>query len=345
MRVKTNDDRELNLWEAAQIPFISLLGDIPAYFFGRHVARTAWHSLLYFFPDHLAIRKRLPQGKSIMGAIPPIPFDLADPKEIDFRQKRSGRLIFLKNGNDPDRLVQMWRDTMPAPTFLFLAELASELAAVIASDRGTDVDSMVTEAFAAKGWDVEACLSLRLLFIAQLDDYQRRLKSTMLARALLDFPVDIQGFNWDHVDFSGARARHLPGGDYVATGGQIRQALGIIDMSPNTRLAPHDRPLRAMGLHTFFLTNRQTYFCERFGDWRQFSFDFTEASIREAVSSVIANPDRYVELGRATAQQFNASSSPEQFGQCLADTASHVRTANMRRPEGFQEYFEWPPSI
>jgi hypothetical protein len=34
---------------------------------------------------------------------------------------------------------------------------------------------------------------------------------------------------------------------------QIGNSLGVIDMSPNTRLAPHDRSLRAMGIGEVFL--------------------------------------------------------------------------------------------
>jgi hypothetical protein len=183
-----------------------------------------------------------------------------------------------------------------------------------------------------------------LLFVAQLDDYLRRIKSTMLGRVLADFPVDIQGYNWEHVDLSRARARYRPGGDYLESGSQIRNALGVIDMSPNTRLAPHDRPLRAMGLHTLFITNRQTWFDDRFSNAAEFSFDFTEDGIRAKVADVLAHPGRYVELGRAVAAQFNAGCSPDDFGQFMVDTASHIRAGSGQKPLSFQEYFVFPPT-
>src|SRR6185503_18973238 len=115
-------------------------------------------------------------------------------------------------------------------------------------------------------------------------DYLRRIKSTMIGRVLSEFPVDIQGFNWEHLGLSRSRARYRPGGDYLESGLQIRAALGVIDMSPNTRLAPHDRSLRAMGLHTLSLSNRQTWFEEQFANWKTFSFDFSEDSIRAKVA-------------------------------------------------------------
>src|SRR5689334_24394341 len=34
---KSTDGRDVNLWEALRVPFISLKGDSPAYFFDRHV--------------------------------------------------------------------------------------------------------------------------------------------------------------------------------------------------------------------------------------------------------------------------------------------------------------------
>src|SRR5690606_16485239 len=129
-------------------------------------------------------------------------FDLTEKCDIDFRQKESGKLLFLKNGNDPEKLVLMWRDGMPAPTFLALSDLASDLASDLSSERGCDIDATVCAYLRERGWDVEEFTTLRLFFIAQLDDYLRRMKSTLVADVLADYPVEIHGFNWEHMDFS-----------------------------------------------------------------------------------------------------------------------------------------------
>ena len=84
-------------------------------------------------------------------------------------------------------------------------------------------------------------------FAAQLDDYLRRIKSEMIATAILDFPVIVQGDLWGHVDFAGRSARLVPGEDFVASRRVFADELGVIDMSPNMDTEPHDRVQRAAG--------------------------------------------------------------------------------------------------
>jgi len=172
------DGTQVNFWEATRVPYLSLIGDAPAYFFDRHVQANSWQANLYFFPEHLELLRRLGGCSSaIYGVIPPIPFDHADNSEIDVKKKQSGRLLFLKNGNDPEKLVSMWRSSMPPASFLQLANMASELAAAIGRDGAEDIDKFVTEGFEAGGWDVQRSITLRLYFVAQLDDYLRRVSS------------------------------------------------------------------------------------------------------------------------------------------------------------------------
>src|SRR5690348_16667301 len=88
MRATTTDGKDLNLWEAMRVPFISLKGDSPAYFFDRHVMPSPWHACLYYFPEHLDLRKRLPLTPALYGLVPPMPFDMAGKQEIDRSEER-----------------------------------------------------------------------------------------------------------------------------------------------------------------------------------------------------------------------------------------------------------------
>jgi|KBSSwiStaDraftv2_1062776.scaffolds.fasta_scaffold00752_8 hypothetical protein len=343
-RGTTPDGKESNLWQGLRIPYISLNGDSPAYYFDRHVMPSAWHACLYYYPDHYQLRRRYPKVPATLGVIPPIPFDLTSKSDIDFRRKEQGKLLFLKNGNDPEKLVRSWRDAMPEATFVMLADLASELAGNIASDLECDIDGHVTARFEEKGWDIGEFTNLRLFFVAQLDDYLRRIKSTMIGEVLADFPVEIHGFNWEHVDFSGKRATFVPGGDYLRSKDEMKGSLGIVDMSPNTHLAPHDRPMRAFGLYTLCLTNVQSYFTESFPDAATFTFRLDRDNLREKVADVLAHPKRYVELGIDVADKFRERHRPEDFGQYLLDTASHIRLGCGPRHPGLPNFFVWPPA-
>jgi hypothetical protein len=340
----TSEGREVNLWQGMRIPYLSLNGDTPAYYFDRHGTPTPWHACLYFYPEHLEFRKRLPMTPGLYGIVPTVPFDSVDKREVDFRKKESGKLLFLKNGNDPEKLVRSWRDAMPAATFLALADLAGALAGGINGTIGDDIDALVTSYFLDHGWDLGEFLNLRLFFVAQLDDYLRRVKSAMVADTIADFPVEIHGLNWEHVNFSGRRATYVPGGDYTQSRTRILESLGVIDMSPNTQRAPHDRPMRAFGLYTFCLTNQQRYFTENFSNAGKFCYRFDKDDLQARIADALTHPKRHVELGVDVAEQFLRGRRPEMLAQFLLETAGHIRLASGPRPGGLQDYFGWPPS-
>ena len=340
----TSEGKDVNLWEGIGVPYISLKGDSPAYFFDRHVMSSPWHACLYFFPEHLELRKRFPLTPALYGLVPPMPFDMTDKRDIDFRKKETGKLLFLKNGNDAAKLVQIWREAIPVPTFVILTELAGELVSGINGEIGYDIDAFVMAYFLDKGWDISEFVNLRLFFVAQLDDYLRRIKSTMVAEVLADFPVEIHGFNWEHFDFSRRRATYVPGGDYTQSREKIMDSLGLVDMSPNTQRAPHDRAMRAFGLWTLCLTNKQRFFTEQFGNSDEFTYNFDKESLRGKVADVLAHPKRYVELGLAVAEEFRRDRRPEDFAQFMLDTASHVRLAHGPRSADLQDFFVWPPA-
>lgn len=340
-----HDGRKKSLWEAARIPFLSLIGDIPAYYFERHCPSTAWHALLYFFPDHLAVRKRFPDTPGIRATVPPIPFDYHQKEDLDFRAKEKGRLLFLKNGNDPEKLVTQWREALAPTTFLMLVDLASSLASAIATDPSPDLDQHVTKVFHSRGIDVSQVPRLRLLFIAQVDDYLRRIKSTMMGRVLADFPIDIVGDNWEHVNVSGKRARYSSGLEYTRTGHAIRESLGVIDMSPNTELAPHDRAMRAFGNFTLCLTNEQRFFREGFADPDGFLFRFDEDHLRSRVEALLSNPKRTVEMGVHASSTFRSTRRPGDFAEFAVAIAEATRAACQAPSGQLPPYFVYPTTL
>ncbi|HEV2172371.1 MAG TPA: hypothetical protein VGR71_02335 [Nitrospira sp.] len=225
-----------------------------------------------------------------------------------------------------------------------LTDLASDLAGQMHNDKGCNIDAVVCAYFRDKGFDVEPLTNLRILFVAQLDDYLRRVKSTSMAEILRNFPVEIHGYNWEHVDFSGKRARYVYGADYTDSRQLIKESLGILDMSPNTTLMPHDRPLRAFGLYTLCLTNEQEFFKRHFEQYRSFTFQFDKESLENKIAEVLAHPEQFVELGVDVADSFRKQFDSAAFGRTMVELASCLRLAAGPRPPGMQDFFAWPPA-
>jgi hypothetical protein len=338
----TSDGKEVNFWQTQGIPFISLYGDSPAYFFDRHVLPGRSFAALYGFPEHYALRKRLPRITGLLGTIPVFVVDPLPRADVDFHAKEAGKILFLKNGNDPNRLLRTWSASLSETMYDMLANLACQLAADLNSASCNDIDKLVTDFFLAKGYDIDALLNVRMFFIAQLDDYCRRLKSTLIAEALLDLPVEVHGYNWEHVNFGAKRAKLIPLADFTTSRMLIKNSLAVIDMSPNTSLVPHERVRRAFGAYTLCLTNEQQYFRDTFTNSDAFTFSFDKESIQHSVAGVIRHPKRYVELGMTVADKFRTNEDVNAAARFLLEVASVVRLENAARLPGLQEYFGWP---
>ena len=257
--------------------------------------------------------------------------------------RKHNPFIAVNCGAIPEQLMESWRRSLPESAFLAVTDLASSLVAGIETNLANDIDQFALQYLQDRFLDAEALIKLRLYFTAQLDDYMRRIKSTMVVESLLDFPIEVHGVKWEHVDFRGKRAKLVPGGNYEDSKQLINRALALLDISPNTGLGPHDRPLRAMGGYTLFLTNEQQWFAERFQHSEDFMFRFNKEDIQEKVANVIANPKRHVELGVEIADTFMKSQPPDAFGRHLLDIASYIRLESSPRFPSLQEYFVWPP--
>ena len=223
--------------------------------------------------------------------------------------------------------------------------MADVLVANMATDPHVDIDGLVTGYFKLKNLDIDSSLQLRLLFVAQLDDYLRRTKCTFIGNVLRQFPVEIHGDNWDYLDFSGSPCKVVPGCDYKTSDGVIANSLGIIDMSPNTGGGFHDRPMRAFGRHTLCLTNEQQCFTDAFGADCGITFALDHDAISAKIADVLAYPKEYVEVGIEIARIFDAQNPAEAVVRQFVETAETLRVANSKHIRGLQDFFVWPPAI
>ena len=333
----------LNLWAAGGIPLVQIFGDCPAYFPRAHQQDYSNWVNVYGHPEHHDFFRKWLHPRGITLVSPSALLDALPEADIDFSAKLTGKIIFPKNGNDPGALIDYWRSSLPPYITRALEAVAESISSPDEIKRSPQIDEVLNLRFADIGIDITGHRPLFFFLIAQLDDYLRRIKSTMMARALLDLPIEVRGSSWGHVNFSGRRARLVPNSAYAQTRELIRDSLAVLDMSPNTSHLPHDRILRAAGRHTAFLSNTQHFFSQNFENYREFTFDFSAESIRETVEGALANPARTVEMGRAQAARMRSLASDEVYASTLITAIDACALASQGRPPGTQIFVDYRP--
>jgi hypothetical protein len=334
-----------SLWRETGIPFISGIGDHPAYFWDRHISRGPGFSSMYLFQEHvdaaLAWMNPVPQ----MGLLPPWARDTVEKQEMDFGKKEAGEIYFFKNGNNPHALLEFWRG-LPQPMSGWLLELIHSYDMLKLGRSLKPLHELVVDFLRDRQFYPGPPSWIQIFMVAQLDDYARRLKSTLIGEALLDLPVHVFGDNWGHVDFTGRRATHHEGQSYFKTRGLINNALALIDMSPNTESAPHDRFMAAIGRHTMCLNNTQQYYLDNYESAERMLFEFDAESIRQKVVEVMENPKAYVDYGVAVAERARIIHPPSAVVDRVVECARMTRFAGARSEfVGQQDFVNWPPTL
>ncbi len=336
--------QNINVWQELGIPLITLHGDSPCYFFDRHRVLGNRFISLYGFTEHCDLRRRLPYRNGPIGIVPPILLDHIAVDELDIQAKRDGTLLFLKNGRDPADVRQMWTAGVEIRVRRALCELADEFEHHLDSATHDRIDDAVTQYFIQCDFDIEQLLNLRLFFIAQLDDYVRAVKCTRIAEWLMDFPVEIRGNNWGHLDFSGKKATCNNDCNFVDSIRLIRESLGMIDVSPNTSSMPHDRVMRAYGAHTMCLTNSGQSFIHELPYEDELTYSFDKESFQSRVVGLLADKTATVDRGIAVSEAFKKLHPPGQAFEHMLHYAEIARLDQVKtRLPGFQDFFMWPP--
>jgi hypothetical protein len=274
--------------------------------------------------------------------VPLYPFDACPKQSVDLHRKAaSGTIVFPKNGNCPDRLIDYWRTSLP-PAASEALEAVAEIGDA-ALDQPIDLLTELQRYFAGLGICLPENQHLMFFLIAQLDDYLRRKKSTLIARSVLDYPVIIRGAHWDHVDFQGRRARHDPDPDYDRTRQLLDDSVAILDMSPNTQSGAHDRVLRAAGRYTAFLTNRQQFYADNFENHRAFTFLFNPDAVRACVETALSRPRDTVEMGVIQGERMRELLTAENYVKQLLAAVDACALACSGSPPGTQNFVHYEP--
>lgn len=331
-------------FEMFNVPLVKLQGDLPAYFPQRHqdIPRNCVN--LYQAFEFIEFRRRfINNASTVASLIPPIPMVPTERDAFDVARRRQGKLVFLKNGNSPIELRNLWESRLPRATARLTVAMADAITPVGLKGGALHIGDFVVDFLRSNDIGGEPPRELVCFFSAQMDDYLRRIKSTMIAEAILDLPVLVQGKFWGHVDFAGKRAKLVEGKDVEASNQELQDQLGVIDMSANVDGWPHDRVQRAAGSFSLVLTNRQGWLCDHFADFTDLAFEFDIDSIRDRVADALARPDRYLDMALAFGERFRIVYPREGFAPRVWDLVDHATLLWNEPKPALQPFYVWPP--
>ena len=334
-----------NLFASAGIPFVRFFGDTPAYFPDRHVAQFHNSINAYWDVAHANFYRRWFRDPALSVLCSPVVIDQMPLEQVDVARKLKGKIIFPKNGNSPSRLIDYWCMALPALHGKALQDVAEESIGRDWINKEPYFDERLVRYFHDRGIDIAAEPAVLCFLVAQLDDYVRRVKSTMIAEALLDLPVIIRGRFWDHVNFRGKLATYDPDSDVASTLPLIDQAPAVVDMSPNTQHSPHNRIWQAVGRGTAFLTNELEYFDGRLPITDRCTFAFEKKAIRSLVERYVTNPQEAVELGLEQARLLRPVFDEARYVNALLTSVQTVALRLGGRPPETQNFVDFPPQL
>ena len=336
-----------NIWELARVPFISIFGDSPAYFFDLHGMGSNWQYGLYGFPEHYDLRKSLPLDQGFAGIIA-TPFLLPplNEKPVNVGNKLSGKLVFPKTGNSSAKLRKELEATLPEMVFTVWRSIADMADADLKPLSHGVICAMVEQQLRQMAVEGHFIVKLKLLLIALLDDYVRRLESEMVAEVLMDYPAIVCGNRWEHLNTANRRGTYIPVSDYGYTDTLMADALAVVHVSPNTAYGIHDRQLRAIAHGTACLSNSQTYLNEAFNLSDEITYDFDPDSLRNAIEWILANKEAVVESSMHRAELYQEKFHIGHFYDQIRQIAEFIRFVNAdARPSSFPDYLGWPPTL
>jgi hypothetical protein len=339
----SSNGRSVNAWAAHGIPFLRLYGDTPAYFPDRHAHQYPGSINVYSDKAHHGFYTRWFEHKTLSLTMPHTLIDPLEFEQADFDAKLKGKIIFPKNGNSPDELIDYWRSTLPRSITSILLNLAEESVSQDSIGREPRLDERLINDLAARQINPGFEPATLLFMVAQLDDYLRRYKSTLIARALLDLPVIIRGKSWGHLDFSGRRATYDPDSDMGRTQRLIDQAPALVDMSPNTQSSTHDRIRRAAGRWTAFLTDETEFLMAHFNLPHRFTFKLEPDSIQAIVSQYIDRPQDAIEMGIEQSRRLRQIYDEDQYIDAITQVVALASLTIGNRPKGTQNFVNFPP--
>jgi hypothetical protein len=314
-----------NLWEQAKVPFISFYGDSPSYVEALHIQKSRWEVGLYGFPEHLEYRKTSSPVTGLLGKAPY--WNLNLNTNLDYSHKKNGSLIFLKNIHNHEEIIVNWGKIQSLEIKNFLLEASDYLISNHSKKSHADVVLLVDNFVLTLNLFGSGLNNLRNYLVSQLDLFIRGYRTNFIAKILLDYPVQIHGSGWEHLDTTNSVGKIFSDVNYELSNSYITNALATLNISPNTSSGLHDRHARSFGAGTLCISN---YSVNEVNDLMlpsAASYLLEESSIRESIEWALNNRGEVIELGKDLAEKMAANFSLDNGFNSLVEIATIIRAS------------------
>jgi len=242
-----------NLWEAAEVPFISVLADAPFIMPANHRVRSTHVVNGYIYRDWLELQQTHIRSAQMSTLLPMGVIPNPAARAVSW-SRRPHRMVFVKGGSDPARQRAHW-SAWPAALRRVLHDSADSLA----TQPTGPILPTVQECLAAHGLVLDGRRQLLFGLLHELDTYIRALRATAVARALLPLQATIIGDGWGHVSGLGGRARFLPAVDAAGLDALYADTQTLVNVSPNLGSGAHERVLRGFASRCRVLSDTNAY--------------------------------------------------------------------------------------
>jgi len=306
-----------NVWEAAEVPFISVLADAPFIMPANHHVRSAWVVNGYIYREWLDLQRAQFHAPQVSALLPlgviPNPAAHTTPWS-----RRPHRMVFVKGGADPARQRAHWAAWPPA-----LRAVLHDCAGVLATQGTGPILPTVQACLSAHSLVLDGRKQLLFGLLHELDTYIRTLRATTVARALPP-GATIIGDGWGHLP--PGRARILPaigaaGLDALYAGTQI-----LVNVTPNLGSGAHERVLRGFAARACVASDSNDHARAYLHALPSFhGFDWHGPDLPDRLAALFHDPTPYD--GRLDAAQgwVGQHHSPAAFLDGMADLAALAR--------------------
>jgi len=274
----------------------------------------------YVFPDHAEFAL---DATNANGAVYPLHIGIPSPDafaSINLPAKyRNGRIFFCKCGGSVAAHKQRW-DNCSEP----LGRTSHKGALQVEHEpiNSKFFPQLIRKFGASEELIIAENSALMMYLHRELDEFERGRRSEMIVNSLIDYPIEVIGRGWDHINF-GSNSRWISKGiSYQEVVNLMPHYLGILNTIPLVDESVHDRVFFGLGCVTAILTDRNTFALNNLDKLSEHHFDYQISLIQSAANNLLLASDRAIDITIETRKFLFDDYSMSQTARVMSEICS-----------------------